>query len=104
MFWKAAPIKSAKWLGLPQFPWGIGLSASIDVKLFGWPKNRKGQMATVMQKEISLRLTVTLHKKEGKYHEWLTEEFERRGWKLELQAPQVHAQLPLTVTQTLSIP
>ncbi len=68
MFWKAAPIKSAKWLGLPQFPWGIGLSASIDVKLFGWLKNKKGQMATVMQKEMSLRLTVTLHKKEGKYH------------------------------------
>jgi hypothetical protein len=33
--------------------------------------------------------------KEGKYHEWLTAEFERRGWKLELQAPQVHAHYPL---------
>ncbi len=26
--------------------------------------------------------------KEGGYHAWLTDEFERRGWKLELQAPQ----------------
>ena len=26
--------------------------------------------------------------KEGEYHAWLTSEFERRGWKLELQAPQ----------------
>ncbi len=26
--------------------------------------------------------------KEGNYHEWLTNEFSRRGWKLELQAPQ----------------
>ncbi len=32
--------------------------------------------------------------KEGKYSEWLTQEFERRGWKLELQAPQVHNWLP----------
>ena len=26
--------------------------------------------------------------KEGGYHAWLTSEFEKRGWKLELQAPQ----------------
>jgi hypothetical protein len=26
--------------------------------------------------------------KEGGYHAWLTSEFESRGWKLELQAPQ----------------
>ena len=26
--------------------------------------------------------------KEGNYHEWLTNEFSSRGWKLELQAPQ----------------
>jgi hypothetical protein len=26
--------------------------------------------------------------KEGGYHAWLTDEFDRRGWKLELQAPQ----------------
>jgi hypothetical protein len=39
--------------------------------------------------------------KEGKYHEWLTAEFERRGWKLELQAPQVQAQSSLTPTLTL---
>jgi hypothetical protein len=41
--------------------------------------------------------------KEGKYHEWLTQEFERRGWKLELQAPQVHTRLPYTITQTLTV-
>ncbi len=41
--------------------------------------------------------------KEGKYHEWLTQEFERRGWKLELQAPQVHTQLPYTITLTLTL-
>ncbi len=29
--------------------------------------------------------------KEGKYHEWLKVEFERRGWRLELQAPQVQS-------------
>ncbi len=26
--------------------------------------------------------------KEGGYHEWLAKEFEERGWKIELQAPQ----------------
>jgi hypothetical protein len=26
--------------------------------------------------------------KEGEFHEWLTEEFRKRGWHLELQAPQ----------------
>jgi hypothetical protein len=29
--------------------------------------------------------------KEGKYHEWLQEEFERRGRELELQTPQVES-------------
>ncbi len=41
--------------------------------------------------------------KEGIHHEWLTQEFERRGWRLELQAPQVHTRLPYTITLTLTI-
>ena len=32
--------------------------------------------------------------KEGKYHEWLQDEFQQRGWHLELQAPQVPLELP----------
>ncbi len=43
---------------------------------------------------LSLTLTLTIPRtigphKEGGFHAWLTCEFERRGWKLELQAPQV---------------
>jgi hypothetical protein len=57
---------------------------------------------------LTLPLTLTLaHQednagphKEGKYHEWLTQEFVKRGWKLELQAPQVHTELPYTITLT----
>ena len=42
---------------------------------------------------LSLTLTLTIPRtigphKEGGFHAWLTCEFERRGWKLELQAPQ----------------
>ena len=41
--------------------------------------------------------------KEGNYHTWLKVEFESRGWKLELQAPQVPKNHSLTLMRNLVI-